>query len=148
MKRRRLAIAAPAIVALVTLAVLVLGNFEGATARASSTWYKQGYLNVCPTATGCSQGTSAWWAQINAGLTMDGTQIWRNWYQCWGTSVSWCGDSGNGTGAVTIGENFGNGGWLRITFWANGTWASSHPSWEVPAAYCYANGSSACFGKG
>ena len=75
---------------------------------------------------------------------MDGSQIWDNWYRCSGSGVTWCGGWGNGTGALTLGDNFGRGGWLRVTFYANGAWSSSHPSWEWPIYYCYQNGSGAC----
>ncbi len=65
-----------------------------------------------------------------------GQPVSSKWRTAGGTDITWCGYTGNGTRQLSIGANFGNGGWVRFdVFLANDgatyywTWQQTKVSW-------------------
>jgi hypothetical protein len=132
---------------------------QGATSRiisnstvssAASTYYS-GYGEVCGGTTAGS--CQSWWVDLHFGVTASGNQAWVNgftsaWCTAGGTNITWCGYTGNGTSFLSIGANFGNGGWVRLYVQPNGgggaffsdgwvSWANYGGWCEEPNSECY-----------
>jgi hypothetical protein len=109
--------------------------------------YYEGYGTVCGGNPGAA--CSAWWVDLHVQFTASGSQAWVNgfsdsWCTKGGTTISWCGYTGNGTDLLSMGANFGNGGWVRLDV-ADGTgWYPDFVSWANSGSWCVGVGS-ACY---
>lgn len=127
---------------------------SNSTAAPDSTAFYKGYGTVCGgTASGDCQ---SWWVDLHFGFTLSsGGQAWVNgftsaWCTAGGTNITWCGYTGNGTDHLSIGANFGNGGWVRLDVELRNvgaiawTWDQTKVSWANWGGWCIKE-NSACY---
>jgi hypothetical protein len=126
---------------------------SNSTASAATGQFYSGYGEVCGGTPGGA--CKSWWVDLHVGFTVSGPQAWVNgftqsWCTAGGTNITWCGYTGNGTANLSIGANFGNGGWVRLYImpdnlgndgfiWTHNwvQWAN-YGGWCISAnSYCY-----------
>jgi hypothetical protein len=108
---------------------------RGVSANPTSYWY--GYLRACadPYTSGPYAGycnTNDWWAQEYFNVTTNGVGAWDNGIPSCSadhTNITWCGYTNNGQNPMSVGFNFGNGGWARAYIYADGVEQGDGASW-------------------
>jgi hypothetical protein len=116
------------------------------SAPTAQTAFWKGYGTVCGGTT--SGDCQSWRVALHFEFTLTNTpqafvnQFSSKWCTASGTTITWCGYTGNGTDKLSIGANFGNGGWVRFTVWVIDTgiyywtWNQTKVSWANWGAWC------------
>jgi hypothetical protein len=92
--------------------------------------YATGWAIACSDNPCANTGSGFWTTEMNFGITwINNVGVWNNWVNCpssqtVGTNVTWCSYYHNGYSWMQEGENFGRGGWLRVTIYDNGTYSN------------------------
>jgi hypothetical protein len=116
-------------------------------AHPDASTYWEGYGTVCGGTFGAA--CSGWWVDLHFDFTTSGSQAWENGFSSkscteGGTNITWCSYTGNGTDLLSMGANFGNGGWVRFDV-EDGTPAGpSFVSWANSGTWCAGVGD-ACY---
>lgn len=119
--------------------------------KTSSDTYEIGSVETCAQVNpNYTCNPNAWWTTDDFGVTYSGTQAWNNVHTCYEnhTGISWCGYSGNGTGELKEGYNFGGPSgtsyYIRLPIHGDGTFGVPETNTPGDIGVCSNSWSNTC----